>query len=251
MDQSSDALIFADRHGTVRVWNRGAEAIFGYSAAEILGNGLDVIIPERLRRAHWEGFRRAIDTGQTKHGGRVLEPRDRFTRTGVRLYVDLSFGLVKDRSGAVAGAFAIGRDCTARYTFGERSQGAYLGVGGKTGNVTQDRSKALHFSINVQESPSHPCLRRCRSRSSPHPEPFCSSCFASVATIRVPVAAKGWPSATLPPFQIELGAVDGPKWCSAPKRGAAVFLGVPSFERAKDLRSKRLMDFIEVKVLPA
>ncbi len=114
VDQTSDAFIFADRDGVIRVWNRGAEAIFGYSAAEIMGNSLDVIIPERLRRAHWEGFRRAIDTGQTRQGGRVLTTRS-VHKGGSRLYVDLSFGVVKDRSGAVAGAFAMGRDCTARY----------------------------------------------------------------------------------------------------------------------------------------
>ena len=114
VDQSPDAIIFADRHGTVRLWNRGAEDIFGYSAAEILGNSLDVIIPERLRSAHWEGFRRAIDTAQTKHRGRVMTTRS-VHKDGSKLYVDLSFGLVKDQGGAVAGAFAIGRDCTARY----------------------------------------------------------------------------------------------------------------------------------------
>ena len=127
VDQSPDAIIFADRHGTVRLWNRGAEAIFGYSAAEILGNSLDVIIPERLRSAHWEGFRRAIDSGQTKHGGRVLTTRS-VHKDGSQLYVDLSFGLVKDRSAAVAGAFAIGRDCTARY-LSKSALRARVGVG--------------------------------------------------------------------------------------------------------------------------
>lgn len=113
-DQTSDAFIFADRDGVIRAWNRGAEAIFGYTAAEVMGSSLDVIIPERLRSAHWEGFRRAIDTGQTQHKGRVLTTRS-VHKGGSKVYVDLSFGLVKDRSGRVAGAFAIGRDCTARH----------------------------------------------------------------------------------------------------------------------------------------
>jgi PAS domain S-box-containing protein len=112
--QSSDAVIFADRDGAIRIWTRGAETIFGYSAAEVLGKSLDVIIPDRLRSAHWEGFRRAIDTGETKLGGRVIITRS-VHKTGRKLYVELSFGLVRDRGGAVIGAFAIGRDCTARY----------------------------------------------------------------------------------------------------------------------------------------
>jgi PAS domain S-box-containing protein len=114
VEQAPDAIIFANRDGTIQVWNRGAERVFGYSAAEVVGTSLDVIIPKRLQRAHWEGFRRAIDSGQTKYGNRVLTTRS-VHKDGHKLYVDLSFGLVRDGAGTVAGALAIGRDCTARY----------------------------------------------------------------------------------------------------------------------------------------
>lgn len=114
VDQAPDAIIFADRGGIIRVWNRGAERIFGYPAADALGARLDLVIPERFRRAHWEGFQRAIDTGRTKYADRVLTTRSAH-RDGSKLYVDLSFGLVTDDSGAILGALAIGRDCTARY----------------------------------------------------------------------------------------------------------------------------------------
>ncbi len=115
VEQAPDAIIFADRDGIIRVWNRSAEALFGYSAAEVLGGNLDVIIPERLRSAHWDGFHRAVETGQAKYVGRVLTTRS-VHKNGTKLYVDLSFGLVRDQAGAVAGALAIGRDCTARYS---------------------------------------------------------------------------------------------------------------------------------------
>jgi PAS domain S-box-containing protein len=111
---TSDAVIFADRDGLVRLWNRGAELVFGYSAPEVLGQSLDIIIPERLRRAHWEAFDRSLQTGQTKYTDRVLTTRS-VHKSGARIYVDLSFGLVRDADGSVLGAFAIGRDCTARY----------------------------------------------------------------------------------------------------------------------------------------
>ena len=114
VEQAPDAVIFADRDGAIRVWNRGAESIFGYAAAEVLGNSLDVIIPERLRNAHWQGFRNAIDTGLTKYTGRVLTTRSAH-KNGEKLYVDLSFNLVRDQDGAIVGALAIGRDCTERY----------------------------------------------------------------------------------------------------------------------------------------
>lgn len=110
----SDAVIFADCEGRIRLWNRGAELVFGYAAEEVQGERLDIIIPERLRRAHWEAFDRSVETGRTKHVDRVLTTRS-VHKTGAKLYVDLSFGLVKDERGAVLGAFAIGRDCTQRY----------------------------------------------------------------------------------------------------------------------------------------
>jgi PAS domain S-box-containing protein len=114
VEQAPDAVIFIDSGGAVRIWNRSAEIIFGYSAAEILGNSPDFIIPEQLRHAHWEGFRKAMDTGRTKYAGRVLTTRS-VHKNGNRLYVDLSFSLVRDDTGDLIGALAIGRECTARY----------------------------------------------------------------------------------------------------------------------------------------
>lgn len=113
-EATGDAVIFADRDGAIRLWNRGAELVFGYSAAEALGRSLDLVIPDRLRHAHWEAFHRSLKTGRTKYTDRVLTTRS-VHKNGSKLYVDLSFALVKDASGAVQGAFAVGRDCTARY----------------------------------------------------------------------------------------------------------------------------------------
>lgn len=114
VEQTPDAVVFADRDGVIRVWNHGAEAVFGFAANEVLGLSLDVIIPKRLRPAHWEGFRRAIDNGHTRHGNQVRTTRA-VHKDGRRLYVDLSFGLVIDESGRAAGAVAMGRDCSDRY----------------------------------------------------------------------------------------------------------------------------------------
>ena len=114
VEQSPDAIILADREGVIQVWNRAAETVFGYAAAEVLGGSLDVIIPERLRRAHWEGFHKAIDSGQTKLGARALVTRS-VHKSGNKLYVELSFGLIRNAAGAIAGALAVGRDCTARH----------------------------------------------------------------------------------------------------------------------------------------
>jgi PAS domain S-box-containing protein len=108
LEQAADAIIFADRQGVVRLWNRGAETAFGWSAAEALGQGLDFIIPERLRPAHNAGFERAIASGQVRNAGHAVTTRA-VGKGGARLYMAISFSLVKDASGAVLGAVAIGR----------------------------------------------------------------------------------------------------------------------------------------------
>lgn len=112
--QLPDAVIYADRDGIVRIWNRGAERVFGFAANEVVGQSLDVIIPQALRPAHWSAFRRAIDDGRTRHGGEVRTTRS-LHKDGRRLYVDLSFGLVIDAAGAVVGAVAVGRDAGERH----------------------------------------------------------------------------------------------------------------------------------------
>ena len=110
--QTPDAIVFADRDGVIRLWNAGAEALFGFPAAEVIGRSLDVIIPERFREAHWAGFRRAIAAGHARHMVRTTRAIHRF---GQVLYVDLSFALVKDASGAVIGSVAVGRDGSDRF----------------------------------------------------------------------------------------------------------------------------------------
>lgn len=112
--QMPEAVVFSDRAGTIRVWNRGAEALYGWSADEVVGRSLDVMIPEHLRRAHWDAFERAFAAGRTRGGSAVRTTRS-LHKDGRRLYVELSFALVHDASGNPVGALAVGRDGTERY----------------------------------------------------------------------------------------------------------------------------------------
>lgn len=108
VEQAPDVMIYADRSGTIRVWNRAAEHFFGYASAEVLGKSLEIIIPERFRNAHWSGYRMAMESGRTRYAGRVLTTRS-VHKNGSRLYVNLTFGMVRNSAGAVIGALAIGR----------------------------------------------------------------------------------------------------------------------------------------------
>jgi PAS domain S-box-containing protein len=63
-----DAIVYADAEGVIRFWNSGATRIFGFAEAEAIGQSLDIIIPERLRARHWEGFRATMQTGRSRYG---------------------------------------------------------------------------------------------------------------------------------------------------------------------------------------
>jgi PAS domain S-box-containing protein len=114
VEQAGDAIIAVDREGRVEVWNAAAERLFGYSAEEARAGGLDLIIPERFRAAHWTGFDRALASGTTKYGSKALVTRSQ-RKDGSTIYVELSFGLLRDDAGTVQGALAIARDGTERY----------------------------------------------------------------------------------------------------------------------------------------
>jgi PAS domain S-box-containing protein len=112
--ESGDAVMFADREGVVRLWNRAAEEMFGWTADEMIGHSMDPIIPERLRGRHWEGWEKVMATGTTRYGKDVLAvPAAR--KDGGSLSIEFTIALHRDASGAVSGASAIIRDVTARW----------------------------------------------------------------------------------------------------------------------------------------
>jgi len=113
IEQVSDALIYADQSGNIVRWNSASSRLFGYDAAEALGNSLDLIIPKHLRAAHWAGFNAAIASGKTRLQGRPTLTRA-VRKDGQKLYVEMTFALVKDPSGAAIGSVAMARDVTDR-----------------------------------------------------------------------------------------------------------------------------------------
>ena len=77
----ADAVVATDRGGIIRVWNPGAERIFGHRAPEAVGQSLDLIIPEPLRARHWEGYRQVIETGESRYGRETSCPFPVYART--------------------------------------------------------------------------------------------------------------------------------------------------------------------------
>ena len=108
-----DAILFADCDGNIQLWNNGAERIFGYSAAEALGQSLDLIIPEKLRQRHGDGFLKTMATGKTRYGTDMLAV-PAMHRDGSRISVEFTIVLLRDDHGQPRGVAAILRDVTAQ-----------------------------------------------------------------------------------------------------------------------------------------
>ncbi len=114
VDGTSDAILYGDREGLIRLWNRGAEEMFGWSAAEVLGRSMDVIIPERLRERHWNGWREVMRTGRTRYGRDVLAV-PALRKDGESLSIEFTIQLLRGEGGEILGAAAVIRDVTARW----------------------------------------------------------------------------------------------------------------------------------------
>ncbi len=110
-----DAIIYADEGGVVRFWNYGAERIFGFPAAEAVGQSLDIIIPERLRARHWEGYWQVMKTGQTRFGAGDLLAVPALTKGGEQISIEFTVVPLHDDQGRMRGIAAILRDVTKRF----------------------------------------------------------------------------------------------------------------------------------------
>lgn len=114
VDNASDAIIFADRNGVIRLWNAGAERIFGFNADEMVGKSMDPIIPENLRARHWEGYDDTMKTGRTQYSRNLLAV-PALRKDGTRISIEFTIALIRDENGQLLGPAAILRDVTARW----------------------------------------------------------------------------------------------------------------------------------------
>ena len=131
VEQTQEAIIFADCEGLIRLWNTGAETIFGYRAEEVIGQSLDLIIPERLRSRHWEGYRRVMSTGVTQYDRQLLAvPAIR--KDGERISLEFTVVLLRAATGNILGVAAILRDVTVRWQQEKALQARLAALEGKT-----------------------------------------------------------------------------------------------------------------------
>jgi len=114
VEESPLAILYADREGKIRLWNGGAEAMFGYRAEEALGQSLDLIVPERQRQRHWDGWEKVMATGVTRYGRDVLAV-PALKKDGSRISIEFYILLVRSPAGEILGSAALIQDVTARW----------------------------------------------------------------------------------------------------------------------------------------
>jgi PAS domain S-box-containing protein len=114
INNAPDAILISDRAGVIRFWNNGAEQMFGHTAAEAVGQSLDLIIPENLRSRHWDGYWRVMASGETKYKtGLLSAPGVR--KDGSSISLEFSMVLLHDEAGDMQGCASIMRDVTERW----------------------------------------------------------------------------------------------------------------------------------------
>jgi PAS domain S-box-containing protein len=101
------AIVFANSQGEICFWNRGAEALFGHTAAETAGRRVDLVVPPEYRDVHWAGFNRAI--GSNWRGADAWSDIEGLHKNGHLVPLEVFLTPMLDDAGKVAGVLAIFR----------------------------------------------------------------------------------------------------------------------------------------------
>jgi len=104
------ASISADRDGIIREWNATAEAIFGYTQNDAVGQTLDLVIPAEERADHWRNFRRVMTTGVLNYRPDHILDVEGLRRNGTRVKLDVALIPVRNPAGHLVGITAIMRE---------------------------------------------------------------------------------------------------------------------------------------------
>ena len=110
-----DGVIVCDAAGAITFWNDAATRIFGFTAGDALGQSLDLIIPERQRQRHWDGYHKTAATGETRYGNDLLRV-PALHKEGKPLSIAFTVAMLYNAAGEVASVIAVVRDDTARWS---------------------------------------------------------------------------------------------------------------------------------------
>ena len=115
VDAVGDAVMVCDAVGAITLWNPACERLFGFTEAEVLGQSMDMIIPERLRPRHWEGYHQTMATGITKYGTDLLRV-PAVDKQGRAMSIAFTVAMLHTPDGKVSAIAAVIRDETRRFS---------------------------------------------------------------------------------------------------------------------------------------
>ena len=114
MDAVADAIVVCDKAGAIALWNPAAERMFGFTPDEAMGQSLDIIIPERQRQRHWDGYHETMRTGVTRYGTTLLRV-PAIHKDGHALSIAFTVALLVSEAGVPTHIVSVIRDETARW----------------------------------------------------------------------------------------------------------------------------------------
>ena len=114
VEGAGDGICVCDARGNIILWNAACERIFGFSREEAMGRSLDLIIPERQRQRHWDGYEKTMETGITRYGTTLLKVPS-LHKSGRTISIAFTVSLLKDSDGKVNAIVAMVRDETERF----------------------------------------------------------------------------------------------------------------------------------------
>lgn len=109
-----DAIVVCNAEGRITYWNAAATRIFGFTAEDALGASLDIIIPERMRKRHWDGYHASMRTGTTRYGNDVLRV-PAVGKAGKQISIAFTVAMLYGADGRVNAIASVMRDETERF----------------------------------------------------------------------------------------------------------------------------------------
>lgn len=110
LQDSADAIMTMDPDDVVTSWNRGAEAIFGYSASEVVGKSISLIVPPDLQEIH--ELEQLRDRFHAVGAVRSYQT-ERITKDGRRIHVIFTRTAIRDNEGRIIGSSSVLKDVTS------------------------------------------------------------------------------------------------------------------------------------------
>jgi PAS domain S-box-containing protein len=146
-EHSIDAIISLDLEGRIVSWNKGAEMMFGYKEAEVIGNLMNSIVPEELWDSCGKNFKKAIMEGYARDIETI-----RLAKDGRRVLVDQTLTTIYNPKGELIGFVAIMRDITKRKEAEEELKRAYRQLEERTKELLKSQKELEYFANIVENS---------------------------------------------------------------------------------------------------